>query len=61
MIKTLGYIGATIALVCALIFVVLRFENPDMTETRLLLTYWKLWVVAVIGIIFWANYYLRNT
>lgn len=29
----------------------LKFSNPDMTETRLLITYWKQHVLMVLGII----------
>lgn len=29
-----------------------KFSNPDMTETRLFLTYWKQEIAAVLGIVF---------
>lgn len=29
----------------------LRFSNPDMTEARLFLTYWKQIVLMIVGII----------
>lgn len=32
-------------------FVISRFKNPDMTEMRLFLTYWRQEVAAVVGAI----------
>lgn len=41
-------IALLVALVTAMIFMVLRFQNPDMTETRLFLEYWPVMVPLII-------------
>jgi hypothetical protein len=37
--------------VVAVVFLYLSFSNPDMTETRLFITYWQLYVSG-IGLLF---------
>lgn len=44
-------IGAITVLGVVSFFVIERFRNPDMTEMRLFLTYWRQAVAAVIGVI----------
>lgn len=31
-----------------------RFANPDMTETRLLITYWPLYTTLMVGAVFFG-------
>lgn len=34
--------------IIVMIFVVYRFQNPALTETQLLLTFWPYWIVFII-------------
>lgn len=49
-------IGVVVLGACGLIFLGLRFANPDMTDTRLFLTFWPVLVPAVagFGLVVWS-------
>lgn len=43
------------SVIAFIFYVTLRFKNPDMTETRLMITYWKenvvclfVWIISAI-------------
>jgi len=38
-----------------------RFANPDMTETRLLMTYWPLYIVLLVGAAIFGLVLTRQT
>lgn len=48
---TLFVAGVITVLGVVSFFVIARFKNPDMTEMRLFLTYWRQEIAAVVGIV----------
>lgn len=46
-----------VALALGIVSIVIHFSNPDMTETRLFLNYWPLWVggAGVIALLLLAS------
>ena len=53
------YAGIYLLLVGAVVIVYIRFDNIDMSETRLLVSYWKELLAAVIFVISGLKLYLR--
>jgi hypothetical protein len=45
------FIGLVIIIICLIYGIILPVKNPDMTEMRLLLTYWKEYIVMFIVIV----------
>lgn len=48
-----------IALSIVIKAIVIRLENPDMTDTRILITYYPYWIIMIIGAIC-AYFLLRS-
>ncbi|MDF2842487.1 MAG: hypothetical protein K0R00_913 [Herbinix sp.] len=48
LIQTLGF---TIVILCIVIGWGISLENPDMTPTRLLITFWQQYLIINIGLI----------
>jgi len=46
--KTRFSIGATLIAIGLVITIAIRFTNIDMTETRLLVTYWGWWIAVLV-------------
>lgn len=36
---------------------VVRFQNPELTETQLFLRYWGLYAIVAIGVLWWVCFY----
>lgn len=41
------WIGGGLMLVVIVVGFIVKFSNPDMTQTRLTITYWWLWLVLL--------------
>jgi hypothetical protein len=48
--------GIILMLACLVYGFALMFANPDMTQVRLLLTYWKQYVIMIL--VMFYSYYL---
>lgn len=48
----LGILGLIVVLVCAIVVTVYRFQNPDMTSTRIFLNMWPWEAASLVGAIF---------
>ena len=42
------FIAIKLYIVCIAIGFYIRFTNPDMTETRLFIEYWNIWLICAI-------------
>lgn len=53
--KVARWVGGALLVVVIIVMMGVRLANPDMTETRLLLTYWWLWliIIAVMLLTLW--------
>ena len=56
-----GYVALGIIwLITAIMFVVFKFSNPELTSTQLVIEQWELLVinfVAIVGLYFWFMIY----
>ena len=50
----------TLLIISFVTILYVRFSNPDLTETRLLLAYWPIWC-GVVGVVLVAAVLLRQT
>jgi len=46
------YLYFTILALCFIATLVIRLMNPDMTETRLFIEFWEIWIgmIAIMGL-----------
>lgn len=55
------YLSVIILVLFVIMNIVWRFQNPDMTQTRLLITYWKEYLqMAVVAIIYFLVEYNKK-
>jgi len=40
-----------LSLASLIVILYVRFSNPDLTETRLFLTFWPLWLIIIIALL----------
>lgn len=52
-----GYIGLIVFPITVFVIVYIKFTNIDMTETRLFLEFWPIWVSIII---FWLLFGLKE-
>jgi hypothetical protein len=54
------FIGLVIIIICLIYGIILPVKNPDMTEMRLLISYWKEYLV-MIAMLFIAQFLIRSS
>ena len=49
--KLIDFVGTALLVYTVFCVIVVRFSNPEMTETQLLINFWKLWLsIVVMGV-----------